>query len=119
MTQISQANAPRAATNTAMLIAMINLIAPLCQVFPDTSRGCLCHAGAMTELALIIRLDRPSYPFCIEQLVPDGSRLIIERWATEAIAADRLRDIEDEEIIRERRTVRGRPVFSQPEPMQT
>ena len=87
-----------------MAIPMTNLIVALCQVFPDTSRACPCHALAMTDFALIIRLDRRPYPFCIEQLAPDGSRWIIERWATESLAADRLGDIKDAEVVRERRS---------------
>ena len=55
----------------------------------------------MADYTLTIRLDRPSYPFCIDRLAGDGSRLIIERWATERLAADRLWDIKDEEVTRE------------------
>jgi hypothetical protein len=50
------------------------------------------------EFALIIRLDNPSYPFCIEEFGANGSHVIIERWATEALAADRIWDIKDKEV---------------------
>ena len=57
-----------------------------------------CFGGRICFDHSIIRLDKPSYPFCIEELGANGSRSIIERWATEALAADRLWDIKDEEI---------------------
>jgi hypothetical protein len=69
----------------------------------------------MADYTLIIRLDRPSYPFCIDRLDGDGSRLIIERWATERLGADRLWDIKDEEVARESYRLR-RATPAAPEP---
>jgi hypothetical protein len=56
----------------------------------------LCYTGIMADYEVILRLDR-RYPFCIDQLAADGSRLTVERWSSAALAADRLLDIRDEE----------------------
>jgi hypothetical protein len=46
------------------------------------------------------------FPYCIDQIDADGSRTIIERWQTEALAIDRLLDIQEEITVLERRLLR-------------
>jgi hypothetical protein len=93
-------------------------VTPRAGAVRGADREVVCHAASVADFALIIRLDRPSYPFCIEELGAGGSRLIIERWATEALAADRLWDIKDEKVARDgyrlRRATRAAPETAGP-----
>ena len=64
----------------------------------------------MVTYTVIIRLGR-QYPFCIDRTEADGSRTTVERWSTEALATDRLADIEEELAVLDRRAaIRSRRV---------
>jgi hypothetical protein len=56
----------------------------------------------MSSYTVMLRLGG-RYPFCIDRVRADGSCVTIERWPTEALAANRLKDIEEEAAVNERR----------------
>ena len=71
------------------------------------------YAASMSDYLVILRLGK-RYPYCIERLGADGSRVVVEGWSTEALAAHRLQDIMDEEIASARRTAALLPTVDDP-----
>jgi hypothetical protein len=57
----------------------------------------------MASYTVIPRRLGGLYPFCIDRVEADGSIVTIDRRPTEALAVNRLEDIEEEAAVNERR----------------